>query len=106
MGQVIGMEGHNSDGVEVDAEAVGKLIDEIEAEQAKIDERNAKTKADNAPQRDAIAGIKKTIRDEHGIEAKALGTLLTKRRQERRMQERIEKLEEPARGQFDLFDAA
>jgi hypothetical protein len=106
MGEVIGGEGHNSDGVNIDEEAVAKLIDEIEAEQAKIDKNNAETKELNAPHRDAIAGVKKKIREDHGMQAKALGTLLTKRRQERRMQERIANLDTPAREQFELFDAA
>lgn len=86
--------------------AAAGLIEKIEKEQAEIDRINAEAMDEKAPHRDEIAALKKTIRDEHSIEAKALATILTKRKQDRRMKARIEALEEPAKGQFDQLEMA
>lgn len=84
-------------------EAAIDEIEKIEAEQSKIDAIMEDAKSKCAPHRDSIAKLKKTCRDDFSIEAKALGTVLTKRRQERRMAERIAKLEGAAKDQMDLF---
>lgn len=87
-----------------DYNGAAKLIEAIEKEQAEIDRINAEAMDDKAPHRDEIASLRKTIRDEHSIEAKALSAILTKRRQDRRMKERIAALEEPAKGQFEQLE--
>ena len=106
MGQVVGLEGHNSDSASIDQPAVMAVIEQIEVEQAKIDDVNASAKETNAAQRDEMAKLKKQLRDDHGLEAKAIATILTKRRQERRMKDRIAGLPEKAKDQFEMFDAA
>lgn len=85
-------------------EAALPTIEEIENEQAKIDSIMEEAKAKCAPHRDTIAASKKHVRDEYSIEAKALGVILTKRRQERRMKARIEALEGTAADQYELFE--
>lgn len=96
--------GKNEMTLERQAEGASGLIEKIEVEQARIDENNELAKAKNAPIRDNIAKIKQECRDDYGIEAKALQTILTKRRQERRMEDRIEALEDHAREQFDQIE--
>jgi len=100
-------EGHNSEeAVTLDrqVEAASEHIETIEAEQAKIDEIMDKAKKECASHRDTISEQKKKCRDDFSIEAKSLGTILTKRRQERRMAARIEALPEAAREQYDMFE--
>lgn len=89
-----------------DYAAAAELIGKVEAEQAKIDEHAEEYKAKAAPHRDEMAALKKQIRDDHGIEAKALSTILAQRRQERRMKARIEALEEPAASQLEQLEMA
>lgn len=99
--------GHNSGEEEMTTEraieAALEEIERIEYEQAEIDKINEQAKQDKAPHRDEIAALRKKCRDDYSIEAKALSTILTKRRNERRMQERIAKLEGAAKDQMDLF---
>ena len=87
-----------------DYSSAAKLIEKIEKEQAEVDRINAEAMDAKAPHRDEIASLRKTIRDEHSIEAKALSAILTKRRQDRRMKARIAALEEPAKGQFEQLE--
>lgn len=89
-----------------DYHAAAKDIEAIEKEQAEIDRINAEAMDEKAPHRDEIASLRKKIRDEYSIEAKALSAILTKRRQDRRMQARIDALEEPAKGQFEQIEMA
>ena len=63
-----------------DYAGAAKLIAAVEAEQAKIDKHAEDYKAAAAPHRDEMASLKKQIRDDHGIEAKALSLILAKRR--------------------------
>lgn len=86
------------------AELAAEKIAEIEEEQAKIDALAEEYKQKAAPHRDAMASLKKEIRDDYSIEAKPLSTILTKRRQERRMKARIEALEERAAEQFEQME--
>lgn len=86
------------------AELAKEEIDNIEAEQAKIDALAEEYKTKAAPHRDQIASLKKDIKDEYGIETKTLATVITKRRQERRMLARIEALSETQREQFDQIE--
>lgn len=79
-------------------------ITEIEEQQAIIDDIMEKAKAKCASHRDTIQASKKHVRDEFNIESKALGTILTKRKQERRMAARIDALEGIAADQFELFE--
>lgn len=95
---------HNEMTIERAAAAAKELIDQIEEEQAKVDEIMEAAKAKAASHRDAIAALKKECRDDYNIEAKALGTIITKRRQDRRMKARIEALEGDARKQFDQME--
>jgi ABC-type transporter Mla subunit MlaD len=95
---------HNEMTVERAAEAAAEVIAEIEAEQAKVDEIMEAAKAKAASHRDSIAALKKQCRDEYNIEAKALGTVLAKRRQERRMTARIAALEPDAKKQFEQIE--
>lgn len=87
-----------------DYTAAAKEIEAIEREQAEIDRINAEAMEEKAPHRDTIASLRKKIRDEYSIEAKALSAILTKRKQERRMKERIAALDEPAKGQFEQLE--
>lgn len=89
-----------------DYNGAAKLIEKIEKEQAEIDRINAEAMDEKASHRDEIAPLRKAIRDDHSIEAKALSAILTKRRQDRRMKERIAALEEPAKGQFEQLEMA
>jgi uncharacterized protein involved in exopolysaccharide biosynthesis len=82
------------------------LIAKIEAEQTKIDKHAEDYKRKCAPHRDAMKALKKQIRDDEGIEAKALSALLADRRQKRRMTARVEHLEEPAASQFKQLEMA
>lgn len=94
------------DGDNKDYSAVANLVNQIEAEQSKIDDINEEAKRAKAPHQDTIAAKKKVIRDEHGIEAKALSALVAKRRQERRMKDRISNLDETASNQFKQMEMA
>lgn len=85
-------------------EAAVEEIEKIEVEQAKIDQINEKAKAKAASHRDSIKSLKKKIRDEYSIGAKPLGAILTKRKQERRMAERIESLEGTDADQFEQME--
>lgn len=96
--------GSNEFTLERATELAGEEIEKIEAEQAKIDSVMEDAKTECAPNRDEIAKLRKKCRDDYGIEAKALGTILTKRRQDRRMADRISNLPDRAREQFDLFE--
>lgn len=89
-----------------DYAGAAEIINEIEVEQAKIDEINEKAKAEKAPHSDAMAALKKRAREDCGIEAKALSAIITKRRQDRRMEARIAALEGPAADQFGQLKMA
>jgi len=95
---------HNELTLERAAEGAVAIIADIEEEQAKIDEINEKAKAQKAPHQDSMAKLKKQIRDDYNIEAKALSTILAKRRQERRMKARIEALPKTAADQFHQME--
>jgi hypothetical protein len=86
------------------AKGAVEIIDTIEEAQAKIDAINEESKSKKAPHQDEIAKLKKQIRDDYNIEAKALSTIITKRRQERRMKARIEALEKTAAEQFKQME--
>ncbi|MEM7300679.1 MAG: hypothetical protein AAF468_06310 [Pseudomonadota bacterium] len=88
--------GHN-----VDFGAVAGLVEEIEEAQAAIDEISAKEKDRKAPFKDTIAQLKRQAKEEEGITVKALNLHLTKRRQERRITDRIQALDDVQRGDFD-----
>lgn len=94
------------DGDNKDYEAVANLINQIEAEQAEIDKINEDAKRAKAPHQDTIKAKIKIARDEHGIESKALSTLRAKRRQERRMKDRIGNLDQVASKQFKQMEMA
>lgn len=89
-----------------DYHAAAKEIEAIEKEQAEIDRINAEAMDEKAPHRDTISTLRKKIRDEYSIEAKALSVILKKRRDDRRMAARIKALEEPAHGQFQQLEMA
>ena len=89
-----------------DYKGAAEIINEIEEEQAKIDQINEDAKAKKAPHADAMAALKKRAREDCGIEAKALSTILTQRRQTRRMEARIAALEGPAADQFGQLQMA
>lgn len=86
--------------------AAAKLINEVEAEQAKVDSINEKAKKEKAPHQDAMSVLKKRIKDEHGIESKALALVLAKRRQTRRIEEREKNLDENQSNQFRQLELA
>lgn len=94
-------QGHNGMPLERQCEGAVELIEKIEEAQAEIDANNEEAKRKNKPHRDHIAKLKKECRDDFSIEASALQTYITQRRQNRRMDERIANLEELAREQYD-----
>lgn len=89
---------------DLDYGPAAKLIEAIEKEQAEIDAINADAMDKKAPHRDEIASLRKKVRDDHSIEAKALSLILTKRRQLRRLEEREAALEETAAHQFEQLE--
>lgn len=99
-------EGSNQMTLERACQAAAEVIAEIEREQAKIDEVMEDAKAKIAPQRDAIARLKKSCRDDYGIEAKPLAIHLADRRQQRRILVRINALQETGREQFEQIEMA
>lgn len=105
MSNVVNME-QAASGDNKDYKGAAEIINEIEKEQAKIDAINEDAKAKKAPHADAMAALKKRAREDCGIEAKALSAVLTKRRQERRMEARIAALEGPAADQFGQLQMA
>lgn len=98
--------GGSPDGDNKDYAKAAELIAKIEAEQAEIDKHSEDYKRKAAPHRDTMASLKKEVRDDCGIEAKALSAILAQRRQSRRMKARIGALEETASSQFKQLEMA
>lgn len=94
------------DGDNKDYKAVASLVNEIEAEQAKIDKINEDAKKLKAPHQDTISVLRKRIKDEQGIESKPLALVVSERRTLRRIEERKNNLDETQSHQFKQMTMA
>lgn len=85
------------------AEAAIPYLEEIEAEQAKIDAINEEAKAKAASHRQAIADKKKTMREQTGIVVGAANDMLNLRKTSRRVADRLKKHDDNTREDFKVL---
>lgn len=85
------------------AEAAKPFLENIEAEQAKIDAIMEDAKKQCAPMRATIAEKKKEMRTETGVDAKAANNLLSLRKVSRRVSTQLQKQSENTREDFKVL---
>lgn len=85
------------------AEAAEPFLEQIEAQQAKIDAINAQAKLDAAPMRVAIAEKKKAMREETGVDVKAANLELKARKLSRQMVQAVSNASENTKEDFAIL---
>jgi hypothetical protein len=89
-----------------DSDVVESLVDEIEAEQAKIDAIMDDAKAKCATHSDAIKDLKKAANEEHGIPRKEFNAILSKRRYLQKAENADAKLSDEQKSEFMKLEEA
>jgi len=89
-----------------DYPGAAKLINEIEAQQAKIDKINEQAKKDKEPYQTEMSVLKKRVKDETGMETAVLNFKVAERKQKRRLEERRNGLDEIQTHQLKQLEMA